>query len=334
MRFGKKLALHVSDDLSDAPYLSHKLMKEAINKTVLQLRLYQSRVQTSEQAWKDGLMREDEARALPGELSEMQQRISSLDYELFGLVDQDIIAILQHVRASEAYLLQQIGLLQSSAIQVGVLVKDSDLENLEKVLPVKPESQEVLCIGILDLRMQIAPMEVIAGLEALSLQYNMTVDAVNRHSQYLEINVAGFRKLLKRHEKQIPENFRARRMPFFGFHQLVTRTSQQLLEVLRLLGATLEDAWERFVVTSNSLGMQCAKPPLNELKSFGAECQMVLEIRKQLKDHNLIAAPGSLYPKPGANIVVQAQAVPDVHKTPHHWSSDHRGQQEGFCPQW
>merc|ERR1712080_563721 len=119
--------------------------------------------------------------------------------------------------------------------------------------------------------MRTAPQEVHAQLEAVSRQCSTTVDAANRHSQYLEINVAGFRKLLKRHEKQIPLDFNARPMPFLGFHQLVTHKSNRLLDVVKQLSASVEDAWERFERIANSLGFQCAKPALHALKSLGPE---------------------------------------------------------------
>lgn len=279
--------------------------------------MYQSRVQGSEIAWRDGLLHESEAIALPGELSQLEARISDLDQQLFLLVDEDLLRILEHVRASEAYLAQCMGLLQNEAVQAGMLVKDAQIQKLWKVLPVKPESPQALCQQMLELRIRAAPMEVKADLEALGLQYNDTVDAMTRHSQYLEINVAGFRKLLKRHEKQIPENFRARQMPFFGFHQIVTRKSTQLLDAVKLFGATLEDAWGRLAASNAQSGVQCAK--VNEIKSLGAECQMILQIQKQLKDarHNpCLGVPGILYPKPGLELVVQPHIAGDVFPQP------------------
>lgn len=316
MRFGKKLALQVTDDQSGAPYLSHKPMKEAINKTVRELRLYQSKLTSSTLG---------EGFASANEQLEMESRISTLDRELFDLVDEDLDRILGHVRASEAYVLQCIALLQSQALNIGMLMEESQVEALEKVLPIKAESREVLCGQVFDLRMCSAPMEVKAQLEALTVQYNAAVDAANRHTQYLEINVAGFRKLLKRHEKQIPQNLRARPMPFFGFHQLVTRKTAQRLEVVKQLGSMLVDAWERLAnivriqgqmqgsqsSQSSSPGLAAIEQPeIRELKNLGAECDMVLQIQKQLKDarHNplglVAAAPGMPYPKPGAEMPV------------------------------
>merc|ERR1740138_727988 len=100
----------------------------------------------------------------------------------------------------------------------------------------------VLCQHILELRMSREPKQVMEQLEGLFAHYLEVVEVANKHSQYLEINVAGFRKLLKRHEKQIPQRFHARAAPFFGFHRLVTHTSRQLLEIVRQLGEMLEEA--------------------------------------------------------------------------------------------
>jgi len=334
MRFGKKLALQVTDDQSGAPYLSHKLMKEAINRIVRELRQYQSRVQSNEQAWR-GSAQPAEAAASPEELQELEACVSALDHQLFDLVDEDLSRILEHVRFSEAFLVQNIGTLQSAAIQAGMLIEDSQIQKLEQSLPVKPESKMVLCQQILELRMRSEPMEVKNQLEDLSTRYNETVDVANKHSQYLEINVAGFRKLLKRHEKQIPQHFHARPTPFFGFHRLVTHSSRQLLEVVRQFGAALEDARDRLVNVTNSMGSQCVvQLPLHELKSLGAECQMVLEIQKQLKDVGhpcLVAAPGMLYPKPGSEIMapVQGEANRQLVMAPQTWNGPAAGVEGG-----
>jgi len=328
MRFGKKLALQVTEDQSSAPYLSHKLLKEAINKIVRELRQYQSRVQSNDQAWR-GSSLHAEGAASPQELHELEVRIAALDRELFDLVDEDLVHILAHVRVSEAFLVQRIGLLQSAAIEVGMLMEDAQLRKLEQSLPVKPESRQVLCQQILELRLRSAPLEAKAQLENLNNRYNHTVEIANKHSQYLEINVAGFRKLLKRHEKQIPQNFHARATPFFGFHRLVTHSSRQQLELVRHFGTALGDAWTRLAGISNSLGSQCVQPPLNELKNLGAECQMVLEIQKQLKGMHpgLAACPGMLYPKPGSEQHFTAQGQLSNQRPP--WSAGPSGTEGG-----
>lgn len=294
MRFGKKLALQVTDDQSGAPYLSHKLLKEAINKIVRELRHYQSRVQSNEQAWR-GIPLHGEATASPEELQELEASLSALDHELFDLVEKDLVRILGHVRASEAYLVQCLGMLQSVAIQAGLLMEEAQIVKLEQSLPVKPESRTVLCQQTLELRIRSAPLEVKTQLEDISQRYNQTVIVANKHLQYLEINVAGFRKLLKRHEKQIPQQFHARPTPFFGFHRLVTHSSRQLMDIVRQFGATVEDAWERLITISSALGSQGAQcsPSLEDLDSLGAECQMVMEIQKQLKDARHPCQPAS-----------------------------------------
>mmetsp|Transcript_18968 Transcript_18968/g.30805 ORF Transcript_18968/g.30805 Transcript_18968/m.30805 type:complete len:359 (-) Transcript_18968:135-1211(-) len=279
MRFGKKLALQVTDDSSGAPYLSHKNMKEAINKTVRELRVYQSKVQSNDNAWKGSGMPTE--AATPEEIAELETRVAALDAELFALVDEDLEKILAHVRQSEALLAQRIAVLQELAINIGLILEESQIEQIEKALPVPPESRTVLCQKLLELRIRSEPTEVKERLEDIARRYNLVVDVANKHSQYLEINVAGFRKLLKRHEKQIPQSFHSRPTPFLGFHHLVTHTSRQLLDMVRQLGDCFLDAWERLAVITRMAAGE--KPQLIELKSLGAECQMVLEIQKQLK---------------------------------------------------
>lgn len=304
MRFGKKLALQVTDDSSGAPYLSHKNMKEAINKTVRELRLYQSKVQANEQAWRGSVVQTE--AATPEEISELELRVFSLDDQLFALVDEDLEKILVHIRRSEADLSQRIAGLQELAISTGLILEESQIEQIEKALPVPPDNRTALCQHLLELRIRSEPTEVREKLEDIGSKYNSIIEIANRHSQYLEINVAGFRKLLKRHEKQIPQKFHARPTPFLGFHHLVTHTSRQLLEIVRQFGHVFEDAWERLSGIARIAPIP--KPQLNELKSLGAECQMVLEIQKQLKvglkdvPHDPHANAGALFhaPEPAA----------------------------------
>jgi hypothetical protein len=306
MRFGKKLALQVTEDHSGAPYLSHKDMKEAINKTVRELRLYQSKKQQlSEQSWRSGVMQPQLPEAAsPEEIAELEAGVAALDHQLFVLVDEDLERILEHIRCSEAFLEQHIAALQASAVQMGMLMEESQAQHLEKCIPVPPENRTALCRQLLDLRIRSEPKEVKARLEEIDRQHNTVVEVANEHSQYLEINVAGFRKLLKRHEKQIPQQFHARPTPFLGFHRLVTHTSRQLLEIVRQLGEMLEEAWNHY--SSIHPGSASSQSKAIELRCLGAECQMVLEIQKQLKDvarnPGLVVDAlnnGGLYPKPG-----------------------------------
>ena len=91
-------------------------------------------------------------------------------------------------------------------------------------------------------------------------------------------------KLLKRHEKQIPSRFHARRAPFLGFHKLLTRCTQQLLKTTEAFGRTLADAQQRLnehrgsSEAGASIDLEVLQP-----KGLGVECAMVLQIRRQLK---------------------------------------------------
>mmetsp|Transcript_3874 Transcript_3874/g.9364 ORF Transcript_3874/g.9364 Transcript_3874/m.9364 type:complete len:393 (-) Transcript_3874:551-1729(-) len=321
MRFGKKLALQVMDDQTGAPYLSHKPMKEAINRTVRELRLYQARVQGTEHAWQDGGAGSSAANAgmappTPAELAELEERIACFDRQLFQLVDDDLSRIYEHVRFGEAHMQGKIAAFQTRLIESGLLIDDAQLQRLESVLPLVSEDRTELCKQLLALRIRSDPMAMATDLQSLAADYNSLVEVACQHSQYLEINVAGFRKLLKRHEKQIPQKFRSRAMPCLGFHRLVTHTSRQLLALTEQLKGLLLDARQRFdEIVSTGEAAQVKRTTgqwgdLQEPRGLGPECEMVLNIQRQLKDPMnsqlmQVAAdfsepcPGFLYPKPG-----------------------------------
>jgi len=331
MRFGKKLALQVTADQSGAPYLSHKAMKEAINRTVRELRLYQSKSQNYE-AWQNGNILPEGEAATPRELAEIEGSIVALDQQLFTLVDDDLRRIFAHVRKTEQQLGQGLSDLQNLAIQMGALVEEEQLNRLERTLPSAPESRAALCEKLLELRIKSNPSCMAEQLEDLVTQYNNFVEQSNEHLQYLEINVAGFRKLLKRHEKQIPQHFHARRMPFLDFHCLVTHTSRQLAKLVVQFGGIVGDTKRRLEADVAHAHQEVAKqvsqiPDIQELRGLGPECAMVLEIQKQIKDPmnsqllrmaagmNGAAPAGLLYPKPGNQVPSAGMALTQGHAT-------------------
>lgn len=257
--------------------------------------------------------------------------VSRLDVEVFTLVEEDIVRILAHIRGLEEDLQLKVAKIQWRAVELGVLIDESQISLLEQTLPGPPMDRIELCRHLLDLRLQCDPQGLTAIIEELDEQYSKLVEAVNLHTQYLEINVAGFRKLLKRHDKQIPKSFHARPTPFIGFHRLVTKTSQSIIELARRLGLVLEDARGRLAVAAEAEGSSewaaaaaaAAHRPRPVLSGLGAECEMVLEIQRQLKDPmnsqflQLVAsyegaAPGVLYQKPGASSSVPN--IPDMLK--------------------
>lgn len=321
MRFGRKLALQVTADQSGAPYLSHKAMKEAINKTVRELRVYQSMVQSAESFHAGRAVAPGEVIPTRENVSEIERRIKEHDQELFTIVEEDLRNIFEHVRAGEVQLEAFLGDLQVEAIEIGLLMEESNLADLQRTLPVAPATREVLCQKLLELRLQSDPIGMARSIGELTARYNTFVDLMDQHMQYMEINVAGFRKLLKRHEKQIPTCFHACPTPFLEFHRLVTRASRQICELARMFEAVLGDARVRLASavaqvhsSHRSLGAEAdiswicdTLPVMREAKGLGAECEMVLQIQQKLKDpctHLLLpaegASAGSLYPKPGA----------------------------------
>jgi len=324
MRFGKKLALHVAKDQLSAPYISHHLLKDVANRIVREVRLYQARSQAPQEV------------DVQQELSEIGDRIGSLDSELFSLLDDDLGRIREHIRSSEAHLEDSIAELQSSCLRLGLIVDEPQLKRLESAVPVAVENKAFLCQQLLDLRMRSEPTEVARQLMEICMQYNSLVEVTNLHMQYLEINVAGFRKLLKRHEKQIPRNFHSRPTPFLGFHCLITRASCAAVETTRQLGNVIADAQRRLGEVSQAVKLDLhPRLELRELSNLGAECQMVLEIQKELKQRKRsdpFRLCGStpcndsslLYLKPGASgtgphsapLGVEQQAVLQRHTQP------------------
>jgi len=202
--------------------------------------------------------------------------------------------------------------LQAHLIQAGLLYDEPQLQRLEKVLPFTPDDRALLIRQVTNLRMQTNALQCAQDLQEITSEYNALVEAVNQHTQYLEINVAGFRKLLKRHEKQIPQRFRSRPMPCLSFHRMVTHTSRHLLDLLKQILEVIVDARQRLqerALPSPAANVTNQWPELIAVKGLGPECDMVLNIQRQLKNplnSQLVQAasnhsgpsPGILYPRP------------------------------------
>eukprot|EP00930_Biecheleria_cincta_P096615 TRINITY_DN88433_c0_g1_i1.p1 TRINITY_DN88433_c0_g1~~TRINITY_DN88433_c0_g1_i1.p1 ORF type:complete len:435 (+),score=86.34 TRINITY_DN88433_c0_g1_i1:90-1394(+) len=316
MRFGRKLALQVTSDQTGAPYLSHKGMKEAINKTVRDLRLYQTREQCLEN-WRAGIaLPEGEALPTADEMRNLEEQIKELDRELFLIVEQDLRNIFVHVRSTEARLESSFSELQETALEVGLLTDEESLKRIRQTLPFELASPMELCQRLLEFRMLQNLGGLLQSIRRLTESYHSFLDTLDEHTQYLEINVAGFRKLLKRHEKQVPQKFHASRSPCLDFHKLVTRTSRQMVSLAGQFSQILGDAVQRSRVAARSgkladdsveasLRLLSNLPELRTPKGLGPECQMVLQIQEKLKEPAMQAVlPSSngqvdfLYPKP------------------------------------
>eukprot|EP00429_Kryptoperidinium_foliaceum_P033230 CAMPEP_0176156214 /NCGR_PEP_ID=MMETSP0120_2-20121206/79845_1 /TAXON_ID=160619 /ORGANISM="Kryptoperidinium foliaceum, Strain CCMP 1326" /LENGTH=319 /DNA_ID=CAMNT_0017493423 /DNA_START=14 /DNA_END=973 /DNA_ORIENTATION=- len=311
MRFGKKLALQVMDDASGAPYVSHKAMKEAISRAVRELRLYQARLQQTDLGWKDdgtSCSTTDMRLPTPAELSEMEARVTAFDEELFAIVDDDLFRILAHAQDCETLFSARLARLQGGLVRAGLLMEEAQLQRLETLMPAAQGDKPSLCQRVLEFRICAAPVDAFRAQQSLAVEYNAAVEVANQHAQYLELNVAGFRKLLKRHEKQIPQPFRSRPGPFLGFHRLVSHRCRSMLDFLRQVKSVLALAREIF---EQALPSADAAPDvdmewveLEELRGLGPECETVLSIRRQLREHTggvPRQVVSSMYPKPGVD---------------------------------
>eukprot|EP00929_Paragymnodinium_shiwhaense_P103357 TRINITY_DN6682_c1_g1_i1.p1 TRINITY_DN6682_c1_g1~~TRINITY_DN6682_c1_g1_i1.p1 ORF type:complete len:438 (+),score=101.99 TRINITY_DN6682_c1_g1_i1:140-1453(+) len=323
MRFGKKLACQVMSDGTGAPYLSHKHMKEAINIIVRELRHYQVRESQETADGKpmvnaDGVpLGAEDCKDVVEDLSQLEQRIREADRQLFVLVDQDLENILAHIRRNEAGLGEAVAKVQEEALSNGFLLQEGAClpgllrEELFRGPPsVMPSGQQhsmsLACAKLIDLQLRCDPVGMAGRLLDLAGVYTALVDNMNQHLEYLEINVAGFRKLLKRHDRQIPVHFRSRSDPCLGFHRFVTRTTIRLLEVCEHMREIVEDCYQRLQQSGSHEAMSLLPSEPGELHKkltgLGQECKMVLEVQKQLRGETIVPL--------GADSVFQKPEVP------------------------
>eukprot|EP00746_Dinoflagellata_sp_MGD_P037432 gnl/MRDRNA2_/MRDRNA2_189966_c0_seq1.p1 gnl/MRDRNA2_/MRDRNA2_189966_c0~~gnl/MRDRNA2_/MRDRNA2_189966_c0_seq1.p1 ORF type:complete len:372 (-),score=78.70 gnl/MRDRNA2_/MRDRNA2_189966_c0_seq1:95-1129(-) len=232
-------------------------------------------------------------------------------------MDSDLEKIMAYIHEAETVLNQKLGFLQQKAARMGILFNEAWMSKFEDALPwaSKGLSRTELSAKLLELCFESNPERSAANLIGFAKLLNGFVENnCDNHMQYLEINVAGFRKLLKRHDKQLPKQYHAVPTPWLNFHALVSRKSRKLLASTQAMCMIARDAQQRLATIAESKGMSDCDEikaaigmTIVEPKALGAECQMVLEVQKQLRaiDHGALEdgdealTEDLIYMKPG-----------------------------------
>lgn len=302
MRFGKKLFLHMAGDESGAPYLSNKQLKEVINQIVRELRQWKQAA--SSQGAQDGALRRclgslmhGEPPGLPApmlsplEVNSMKHAIKDLNKHFFVIIDSDLDSILNHIVLTESEVINKAALMQEEAIAAGIAFNDRQIRALERVLMCRIRDKKHWVATMVRDAIEQNPTRMAERIALVNAKFSALAATVNAHVAYLEINVAGFRKLLKRHDRQVPKEFHHRPSPFLGYHNIVTPDFEALHR-------EVADFRQTLVELSIEHGIDLA---VEEVQDWGPECQMVMTFRGHINDVSAGEAVRNAYAKPCAD---------------------------------
>jgi len=171
MRFGKKLALQSNSDPTGAPYVSHGSLKTTIERVTRELKV-----------------------------TTPMNHAAAMDQMFFQILLKDVSHILNHIQETESRLAKDLGIIQRRAIDLGIIYEKDALEQLAKTISYK-SGDPAMCQYLLALKQ--LDSESAPAIRQVMIDFDKWVVRLDHHIKYIEINVAGFRKLLKQREKQI-----------------------------------------------------------------------------------------------------------------------------------
>ena len=190
MRFGKRLALCVAD-AEDKPFISHKQWREAIIKAVHEVR----------------------AGGNP-------QILHSLDEELLQLFEIDKESIERYNRFIEGELEAQVEHIMSQSVELGMQPEGGIVE-LASELSSALSSTSPLFLNCFSEDIRSLWSKLAGKVSETCNGYNDVAWKFQLHLNWLEVNVAGFRKTIKQRCKQVPCQPSASSHRYIGYLELV-----------------------------------------------------------------------------------------------------------------
>lgn len=233
MRYGKKLALLSQSSAHkgiERPMISHRQLKAILSKIARCLKS------------------NTDLECIPGLVNEFTHTLSS-----------DLVFLVEFVQREEAGIARQIDELEQQGVALGIVGSDV----LEKLVVAIENALVSPCLGLhhtagehlkntwISLTMEIA---------LFADKFNATCISLQSLLSYADLNVAGFRKLVKQFGKQVPLSFRAEVVTVDHYRRLVTG----LLSLVRSITPLRERTEELMQKLSPGA------PPLNSFK-IGSE---------------------------------------------------------------
>jgi len=125
-----------------------------------------------------------------------------MDQTFFKVLHTDLDTIQRYIDEADVKLARSLAVIQRKAIDLGIIFERKSLEQLADTISYKFNDSRQICRQLLKLKMEINQKPTHA-IQQVMKDFDSWLAELNQHVKYIEINAAGFRKLLKQREKQL-----------------------------------------------------------------------------------------------------------------------------------
>ncbi|CAD7927802.1 unnamed protein product [Amoebophrya sp. A120] len=257
MRYGKKLALHRNRN-PEAPYVNHKFLKTSIERMVQQVKRGR------------------------------RDLVQSQDDFFFQMVESDVVKLCEYVHQRLHLFATRMAHLQHSGTQIGFVLTEEKMVDLAEKFNCKRDDIDKMidCVAAESDKCgadEKREHDMLLG-QTVAEAGSLTT-AVNLLTDYLEINVAGFRKLLKQRTKQFGSlSYRSNvHKGYVAYHDLVPVDFLNIHDSLNTYNSALQDFLDRkWAMGHKVLESLARKVVVAEVEPLPEECTAALQMRDKL----------------------------------------------------
>jgi hypothetical protein len=202
--------------------------------------------------------------------------------KFFDRIDMDLCRALSHMQSVLANLEASVGEWQAQATISGLLFTPVQLEEVASSMPFQLQNEEALVDWLIGLQ-PVARTR--SARQALVSRYCEIAEMLHTLLQYIEVNITAVRKILKKFEKKVPAEFRARNAQSYkAHHDLLSMDLQNLIVVMVHMHRLAHDA------KALDAELKVDSTPASPISFVGVETLQVLQkIRGPQELHDLLS---------------------------------------------
>jgi len=221
------------NDCANQPYISYKELKQIIadlERLVAMKRICDRALSPGEKDFLAAPSGDSGGARCDGPPSASSSDLQARQCDFFQCLEVDTTRCVSHARSIMESLQAEIGEWQSAAVIAGLLFTPEQLEQLSAVLPFEVRDEQVLV-------QWLAKLQVAGGVSdrqrGLVVRYAKIANTVAALLNFIEVNLAAVRKILKKFEKRIPGELRIKSgVEFKEHYELVGPAMQNMLVTL------------------------------------------------------------------------------------------------------
>jgi len=239
MPFSRRLAIAIEELGADAPFLSQKQLKHVLVgvEKLVKAQAEQEKSLTAGLSEEQVIGYVNEERAKCGIATQANlltvEEIKAHDSKLFDVFRRDIENITSYVQKGAASLAASIEEWLVMAESAGLVLKEDE----DNRFPYR----EMLSYAVSKL---VRELEFMQNMKTLCRKLVSIETQQKQLIDHIQMNVAAFRKILKRHEVHVPEHMRFI-VGYREYEDLLASNFSESITASNMMRVTLEDVYER-----------------------------------------------------------------------------------------